>query len=76
MPGLQLGVGANVRTGAQPSYTSSPAPTTATEAAFGPGASMAPAVAGLAPNTPAGLAVWVGIGGLVLLVAVYFSLPG
>lgn len=78
MPGLNLGVGAQVRgtaVGAN-SYGSSPPPTTATAAAFGPAATPAGQGANLTPMTPGGLAFWTGVAGLVFLVGVYYSLPG
>lgn len=75
MAGLNLG--ANVGARAQAYYGGSPAPQTATEAAFGPGLAPAPGAASvLSPTHPAGIAFWVGIIGVAGLLAVYYSLPG
>jgi hypothetical protein len=78
MPGLNLGVGAQVRGTAIGSnaYGASPPPTTATAAAFGPAATPAASSANLTPTTPGGLAFWVGVAGVAFLAAVYYSLPG
>lgn len=76
MPGLNLGVGANVRTTYVNPGGSTPKPTTATEAAFGPAAAPSPGVSSLTPTTPGGLAFWAGVGGALFLVAIYYSLPG
>lgn len=73
MPGLQLGIGAQARTTA---LGGTPPPTTATQAAFGPAATPAVGSSALAPNDVGGLAFWVGVGGVVFLLAVYYSLPG
>jgi hypothetical protein len=77
MPGLSLGAGAQVRAGAgAPMWGSSPAPTTATEAAYGTAAAPSAATSSLTPTNPAGLAFWIGIAGVTFLVGVYYSLPG
>lgn len=76
MPGLNLGVGAQVRGTTVNPGGSQPNPTTATAAAFGPAATPATSTAALTPSSPGGLAFWVGVAGLVFLVGVYYSLPG
>jgi hypothetical protein len=76
MPGLNLGAGAQVRVGAPYNYGSVSAPTTASQAAFGPGIDAAASVSALSPTNPAGLATWTGIAGLALLIFIYYSLPG
>ena len=76
MSGLSLGVGANVRAGAQPTYGSVPNPTTASAAAFGPGLDAANSASALNPTNPAGLATWVGLIGVAGLLFIYWSLPG
>lgn len=73
MPGLNLGLNA----GAQVGYAQ-PKPATAGEAAFGPGftsSAMPSSSAALAPNDPFGLALWVGVGAVALLVFIRYSLP-
>lgn len=79
MSGLSLHVGGfgGVSAGPQARSGSSPKPTTATEAAFGPGASTsAPSMAdSLNPMQPFGLAFWVGVAAVVGLVIVRQSLP-
>lgn len=76
MPGLSLGVGANVRGGG---YTTgaggAPPATTAQGAAFGTASAPAASSASLAPTTPAGVAFWIGIGAVAFLGALYWTLP-
>lgn len=77
MPGLSLGAGAQVRTGGNYGFSSqSPQPTTATAAAFGPSSAPAPMSSNLSPANAGGLAFWVGVAGVALLVGIYYSLPG
>lgn len=81
MPGLNLGVMGGVRANTSNSgggFSSQVAPTTATEAGFGPGYSVAgsPSTANIvSPNDPFGVALWGGIGALVLLLLIRHSLP-
>lgn len=78
MPGMNLRAGVTAQGGAQARYGNVPNPTSATEAAFGPG--LAPATGGglaaLAPTNAAGVAFWVGVGGFIILGMLYWSLPG
>lgn len=77
MSGLNLGVMGGVRAGTGTGYQTS-APSSAAEAGFGPGYSMAGSPSAsqtLAPNDPFGVAFWVGIGSLALLVVIRHSLP-
>jgi hypothetical protein len=78
MAGLNLGAGAQVRMGAQPSYGSMPNPTTSSQAGFGYAGTDAGASEGLSallPNDPAGTMFWVGIAATVALLFVHWSLP-
>lgn len=78
MPGLNLGVMGGVRATAGNGYSSSPAPATAMEAAFGPGYSQtgSPSMAAIfAPNDPFGLAFMAGVVSLGLLLLIRYSLP-
>lgn len=81
MAGLNLHLGAGAQVGAgSPGYVdgSYPKPSTAGQAGFGPGytANAMPSTSGaLAPNDPFGLALWVGVGALALLVFIRYSLP-
>ena len=81
MPGLNLGVMGGVRANTADSgggFSSSVAPTTATEAGFGPGYSIAGAPstrAALAPNDPFGVALWGGVACGVILLLIRHSLP-
>lgn len=77
MSGLNLGVMGGVRAGTGYGYQTT-APTTATDAGFGPGASVAGSPSSsnaLTPNDPFGVAFWVGVGSLALLVFIRHSLP-
>ena len=68
MGGVRASAGTGYKTG----------PVSATEAAFGPGYTMAGAptsTKALAPNDPFGVAFWVGVGSLALLLFVRYSLP-
>lgn len=76
MPGLNLGVGGNVRARAQAYAGNSPPPTTATQAAYGVAFAPSAGVATLLPNNPAGMAATIGFIGLGLLALLYWSLPG
>lgn len=76
MPGLSLGVGAQVRgAGYTQSAGGAPAATTAQGAAFGVQNAPATKGAALAPTSPAGLAFWIGIAGGLALLGLYYSLP-
>lgn len=76
MPGLSLGVGAQVRGGG---YTTSaggaPPATTAQGAAYGTAAAPAASTASLTPTQPAGLAFWISVGAMVWLFGIWYSLP-
>ena len=76
MAGLQLGVN-GVVTGGQPMYGSMRAPATASEAAFGMGATAPAPTAGtiLHPKNGFGLAFWSGVAAIGLLVVIRKSLP-
>lgn len=66
----QVVAGGTVRAG------SAPAPTTASEAAYG--TSVAPSAGGatwLSPDAGS-IAVWVGLAGVITLAVLYYSLPG
>lgn len=76
MAGLNLGVMGSVRASGGTGYKTGPV--SATEAGFGPGYTMAGAPSSreaLAPNDPFGIAFWVGVGSLALLIFVRHSLP-
>lgn len=80
MPGLSLGVGAQVRSGQQAMYgTAPPASSTAYAAGFGAGSdgssTAATGLAALLPNDPAGVAFWWGILSFVALIGLYHTLP-
>ena len=78
MPGLSLGVMGGVRAQAGNGMSSTPAPATATEAAFGPGYTQTgtPSTgATLAPNDAFGVAFWTGVAALGLLLVIRHSLP-
>ncbi len=79
MAGLSLGVGAQVRSGAPQSFSAAPSGT-AYQQGFGVGStngdsSTATGLAALIPNDPGGVAFWGGIASLVLLIALYHTLP-
>lgn len=76
MAGLQLGVN-GVVTGGQPMYGSMRAPATASEAAFGIGATAPAPTTGsiLHPKNGFGLAFWSGVVSIGLLVVIRKSLP-
>ena len=76
MPGLRFTTGLDVATGPTSRYGSVPAPTSASEAAYGPANGPSTPAAGAMPTNPGGLALWAGIGGVVFLILVYRSLPG
>ena len=79
MPGLNLGAGAQVRSGggSSGSFQSYPDAGSATAAAFGPGMGepRSAGVMALAPTNPAGVAFWwsvICVGGVLFM---YWSLP-
>ena len=76
MSGLNLGVAGDIRAGSQSRYGSSPNPTTASSAAFGPSLDTASATSALSPSEGTGLAFWVGALGVAGLVFIDYSLPG
>lgn len=78
MPGvfMDMGLGGADTVGvAMPRYGSSPAPSNATEAAFGAGVAVGPRLGGLHPGTPAGFIFWVAIGSTALLAFLYVTAP-
>lgn len=79
MAGLNLGAGAQVRVGAQPSYGTMAAPRTSAEAGYGFGGGSdggsSEGIGALAPSHPAGVVFWVGILTTTLLLGLYYSLP-
>lgn len=80
MAGLSLNIGGfgGVASGPSPTYgTQASYPSSATQAAFGPGwTSPAPSAADyLSPMNPIGLSIWVGIAAVVGLYAIRQSLP-
>lgn len=76
---LRIGAGAQVKAGPPAAGGASyPAASTAGEAGFGPGytATGTPDTkTALFPNDPFGVALWVGVGALGLLVLIRYSLP-
>lgn len=78
MAGLNLGAGAQVRVGGQPTYGSMPNPTTSSQAGFGyagTDSGTSEGLAALLPNDPAGTMFWMGVVGTGLLIFLYYSLP-
>ena len=78
MPGLNLGAGAQVRVGGQPTYGSMPNPTTSAQAGFGYAGTDTGSSEGLAallPNDPAGTMFWLGIAATAALIFIHWSLP-
>lgn len=81
MAGLNLGLsaGAQARAGVPGTGGGAyPKPATAGEAAFGPGYSGADTPStrsSLAPNDPFGIALWVGVGAIAVLLFIRYSLP-
>ncbi len=71
---MDMGMGA--RLGGTARYGNSPAPSSATEAAYGVGSAPPAPRSGLHPFTTVGASFWLGVGGAVFLVLVYRSLPG
>jgi len=74
MAGLNLGVNGGVRATAN----GGSAPTSASEAGFGPGYTAAGTPSGmnaLTPNDPFGVAFWTGVGALAFLFVIRKSLP-
>lgn len=80
MPGLALKVGGfgGVGTTGTPAYGTQQSYNTVTDAAFGPGSTVAVPSTGatLAPNDGFGLAFTTGVVAVVLLVLIRHSLPG
>lgn len=76
MPGLFMDMGMGTRAAPQARYGNAPAPSSATEAAYGVGSAPPQSFSGLSPAGPVGAAFWFGVGGLVFLVVIYRSLPG
>lgn len=77
MAGLNLGVMGGVRAGYGTGVQTA-VPMTATDAGFGPGATVAGAPSlsdTISPNDPFGVALWVGIGSFALLLFIRHSLP-
>lgn len=78
MPGLNLGAGAQVRVGGQPTYGSMPNPQTSAQAGFGYAGTDAGSSEGLSallPNDPAGTMFWFGCLATATLLFIYWSLP-
>lgn len=78
MAGLNLGAGAQVRVGGQPTYGSMSHPRTNAEAGFGYAGSDSGASEGLAallPNDPAGATFMFGLAATALLLGLYWTLP-
>lgn len=78
MPGLNLGAGAQVKVGAQPTYGSMANPQTSAQAGFGYAGSDSGSSEGLAallPNDPAGATFWFGVLATGALLFIYWSLP-
>lgn len=82
MPGLELGVNGGVKWkdyGGGQGFSSSTAPASATEAGFGSGYTQPGVPSGLTnfvtPDDPAGMAFWVGVVSLGLLLFIRHSLP-
>jgi hypothetical protein len=79
MPGLSLGVGAQVRSGGTPTFSSTAPNGTAYQQGFGLGSDSASngetGLASLFPNDPFGVAFWGGVVSLVLLIGLYHTLP-
>jgi hypothetical protein len=74
--GLGGGAGSDVAYGDGPRYGNNPAPSTASQAAYGSGGAPVNPQAGLSPATPTGLMFAVGVASFVALVLMYRSLPG
>lgn len=74
MPGLNLGAGGGVRASMGNGMSSSPAPTTATQAAFGSGGYPS-TINALTPNDPFGVAFWASVVAAGLLLWIRHSLP-
>jgi hypothetical protein len=73
---LDMRMGGSARAGAQARYGNSPAPTTATEAAYGTALAPSGGLSSLLmPNDATGVALWVGVAGLAWLLFLYYSLP-
>lgn len=76
MPGIFMNVMGNATAAPQARYGNAPAPSTATEAAYGVGSAPPNPRAGLHPGGPTGMAFWTGVAGVAFLLFVYRSLPG
>ncbi len=76
--GFALKIGGFGTAQAGSGFSSSQAPTTATEAGFGQAYTDSGSPSGLsalAPNDPSGVAIWVGVGSLILLLWIRHNLP-
>lgn len=75
--GLNLGVGGRVGAFASIPGSTTPAPQTVTQAAFGtsPSASTGSRVAAVVPNDATGIAFWCGVVGIAGLLLIRHSLP-
>jgi hypothetical protein len=69
------GLSLNGRASAAVGVAASPAPATATEAAFGPANRQPTTLAALKPNDPGGMAFWWSVGSVAVLLFLYFTLP-
>ncbi len=76
MPGMFMDMGLGVRAAPQARYGSDPAPSSATEAAYGTANAPRYGGFGLMPTDVSGVAFWTGVAGFVFLVVLYHSLPG
>lgn len=78
MPGLNLGVMGGVRATSGNGFSSTPNPSSATEAAFGPGyGGTRPSMTNVfMPNDAFGIAFWGGILAIAGLIFIRHSLPG
>lgn len=77
MPGLYLGGMGGARASASGGFSTSAAPATATQAAFGPGYSGgSPSTSNaLLPNDPFGVCLWTAVGAAIILLFIRHSLP-
>ena len=77
MAGLNLHMGMNGAAPTAPPTYNNAGSASVMQAAFGPGATtpVSKSKGGLAPSTPTGLGVWVGIAAVVALVMIRQSLP-
>jgi hypothetical protein len=77
MPGLNLGGMGSVRASVGSGFSNSQAPTTATQAAFGPGygGNMPSTSNALLPNDPFGVSLWTAVAAAIVLLVIRHSLP-